>query len=142
MASMLTSGTLRATSTFQQQQGIHLQQCSMFNGKAHFQQRYGLAADPGVPLVGMVGRLAAQKGTDVVLAALPALLECSALDTVDWQRGKGTTCTDCSLPYQGTPKPHQIALLSSGWSPAMVSATASFTLPGAASAAFCSCFIP
>lgn len=109
--------------------------------KAHFQQRYGLAADPGVPLVGMVGRLAAQKGTDVVLAALPALLECAALDTVDWQLGKGM-CTHCSSLYQGKAKPLQIALLGSGWSAAVVSGTAPPTMSGTASAAFCSCSFP
>jgi starch synthase len=42
--------------------------------KALFQERYGLSIDADIPLVGMIGRLAPQKGVDVVLAALPALL--------------------------------------------------------------------
>ena len=110
--------------------------------KAHFQQRHGLAADPGVPLVGMMGRLAAQKGTDVVLAALPALLEPAALNSVELQAGNGIMGTHCSLPQQSRAKPLQIALLGSGWSPAVVSGTPPATSPKSASAAFCSCFIP
>ncbi len=42
--------------------------------KALFQERCGLSIDADIPLVGMIGRLAPQKGVDVVLAALPALL--------------------------------------------------------------------
>ena len=37
-------------------------------------RRFGLAADPAAPLFGFVGRLAWQKGMDLVLEALPALL--------------------------------------------------------------------
>ncbi len=51
---------------------------SVSSGKAAaktlFQERYGLSIDADIPLVGMIGRLAPQKGVDVVLAALPALL--------------------------------------------------------------------
>ena len=42
--------------------------------KAWFQQQHGLAVDPDVPLVAFVGRLAHQKGADVILAAAPAIL--------------------------------------------------------------------
>lgn len=35
----------------------------------------GLAIEPGVPLVGMVGRLTEQKGIDLLIEALPAFLE-------------------------------------------------------------------
>ncbi|GLC73535.1 hypothetical protein PLESTF_001388400 [Pleodorina starrii] len=42
--------------------------------KAALQTALGLEADPDVPLFGFVGRLEAQKGADVVLAALPQLL--------------------------------------------------------------------
>jgi starch synthase len=42
--------------------------------KAALQQRLGLEVDPAVPLVAFVGRLAWQKGMDLVLEALPALL--------------------------------------------------------------------
>jgi starch synthase len=42
--------------------------------KAALQQRLGLEPDPGAPLFAFVGRLAWQKGMDLVLEALPALL--------------------------------------------------------------------
>jgi starch synthase len=42
--------------------------------KRAVQQQLGLIQDPGVPMIGIVGRLADQKGTDLVLAALPSLL--------------------------------------------------------------------
>lgn len=43
--------------------------------KPALQARFGLAADPAAPLFAFVGRLAWQKGMDLVLEALPALLE-------------------------------------------------------------------
>ena len=46
--------------------------------KAALQREMGLAVRPDVPLVGVVSRLSEQKGTDVVLAALPRILD---LDT-------------------------------------------------------------
>lgn len=42
--------------------------------KAALQSRMGLAAEPDALLFGMVSRLTPQKGTDLLLAALPALL--------------------------------------------------------------------
>ena len=41
--------------------------------KAALQSRMGLAADPGIPLLGMVTRLTGQKGVDLVAAAADAL---------------------------------------------------------------------
>lgn len=41
--------------------------------KAHLQQEFGLAADPTIPLIGMVTRLADQKGLDLVAAILDDL---------------------------------------------------------------------
>ncbi|TDH61337.1 glycogen synthase GlgA [Dankookia rubra] len=43
--------------------------------KPALQARFGLAPDPAAPLFAFVGRLAWQKGMDLVLDALPALLE-------------------------------------------------------------------
>jgi starch synthase len=43
--------------------------------KADLQKRLGLAAAPQAPLLGVVARLAEQKGIDLILAAAPALLE-------------------------------------------------------------------
>ena len=122
MALTLRSGILRQIGTFQQQQ--RYSSATVLSGKAaakaYFQQRYGLGVEPGMPLVGMVGRLAAQKGTDVVLAALPALLPL-ANDELPAGHPNNGICTCCSLPLQGRAKPLQIALLGSGWSPAVVS---------------------
>lgn len=43
--------------------------------KAALEQRFGLAAQPGQPLFGVVTRLNSQKGSDLLLAALPGLLD-------------------------------------------------------------------
>ena len=64
--------------------------------KALFQQRYGLQANPSVPLVGVVGRLAPQKGVDVVLAALPHLLGCPTLGRSEPEGASNTMSTSCS----------------------------------------------
>lgn len=44
--------------------------------KAYFQQQHGLHQAPDIPLIAFVGRLSAQKGADVLFAALPHLLAC------------------------------------------------------------------
>lgn len=43
--------------------------------KSHLQQRLGLKQDPKVPLVGIVGRLAAQKGWSLILPIIKSWLE-------------------------------------------------------------------
>jgi starch synthase len=43
--------------------------------KAALQQQFALAGEAGTPLIGLVGRMVEQKGIDLVLDALPALLE-------------------------------------------------------------------
>lgn len=43
--------------------------------KAKLQERFGLAVNPRVPLFGVVSRLAAQKGLDLLAEALPAIME-------------------------------------------------------------------
>jgi starch synthase len=43
--------------------------------KAALQARFGLAPDPAAPLVAFVGRLAWQKGADLLLAAAPLLMD-------------------------------------------------------------------
>jgi starch synthase len=42
--------------------------------KAALQEQFGLPPSPDLPLIGMVGRLAYQKGLDLFLAALPELM--------------------------------------------------------------------
>jgi starch synthase len=46
--------------------------------KAALQAELGLPVKPHVPLIGLVGRLADQKGVDLVAAAMPALLRADA----------------------------------------------------------------
>jgi len=46
--------------------------------KAALQAELGLAVDPGVPLVGFIGRLDWQKGVDLLLQAVPALARMGA----------------------------------------------------------------
>lgn len=43
--------------------------------KVHLQARMGLAPDPAAPLFAFIGRLSWQKGVDLVLEALPSLLD-------------------------------------------------------------------
>lgn len=69
--------------------------------KALFQERYGLSIVADIPLVGMIGRLAPQKGVDVVLAALPALL------------APNNATAGSQVPGQQQSS-HQLAILGSG----------------------------
>jgi len=43
--------------------------------KAKLQERFGLERDPGVPVFGVVSRLASQKGLDLLAEALPAVMD-------------------------------------------------------------------
>ncbi len=43
--------------------------------KVSLQKTLGLTPDPSVPLIGFIGRLVEQKGVDLVLGALPAILD-------------------------------------------------------------------
>jgi starch synthase len=46
--------------------------------KAALQREVGLPDEPGVPLIGVVSRLAQQKGIDILAAALPGILDLGA----------------------------------------------------------------
>ncbi len=78
--------------------------------KALFQERYGLSIDADIPLVGMIGRLAPQKGVDVVLAALPALLASKNASAAPAGSGLPHCCGQ-------QPSSHQLAILGSGQIP-------------------------
>lgn len=63
--------------------------------KAALQEELGLAAEPDVPLIAMVGRLTEQKGVDLVAAALGQMLELGSQVAVlgagdpHWERALG-----------------------------------------------------
>lgn len=57
--------------------------------RARLRERAGLADAGATPLVGMVSRLASQKGIELVLGALPALLEARRLQAVVLGDGDG-----------------------------------------------------
>lgn len=84
--------------------------------KALFQQKQGLKVDPSTPLVAMIGRLTLQKGTDVLLAALPALLDCVHVNTAEPAVIGSVICGHCNLGSQSSSKPLQLALLGTGCS--------------------------
>ena len=82
--------------------------------KALIQQQHGLTVSPGSPLVGMVGRLAPQKGTDVLLAALPALLGCISPHLTEPQRDSSMEFMHPTPSARRCTEPLQLALLGSG----------------------------
>ncbi len=71
--------------------------------KRALQERMGLHPDPGALLFGFVGRLAWQKGVDLVLGALPAVLGADAqlalLGTGEWGLEEG--CRGAAWANQG-----------------------------------------
>jgi starch synthase len=71
--------------------------------KAALQRRLGLAEDPQALLFGFVGRLTWQKGVDLLLAALPALLEqggqLAVLGSGEYALEQG--CRDASIGHPG-----------------------------------------
>jgi len=56
--------------------------------KEALQREAGLAADPDIPLAGMVSRLDEQKGIDIIIGALPALLADTDMQFVFLGNGK------------------------------------------------------
>lgn len=84
--------------------------------KAWFQQQYGLSVNPKVPLVGVVGRLAPEKGVDIVLAALPALLSPPNTVTSPLASSNMSAGRDGSNRPVSEPGNCQIAILGSGQS--------------------------
>ncbi len=73
--------------------------------KAALQERYGLALRPDAAVIGLIGRLADQKGVDLVLSAVPALMAPPAVTGVDpraiWSAapltGTMVLCVGCVL---------------------------------------------
>ncbi len=75
--------------------------------KAALRQQMGLAPDASGPLFGVVSRLTAQKGLDLVLAALPALLRHGAQLVV---QGSGDPVLEAAFAAAAHAHPGQVAL--------------------------------
>ena len=88
--------------------GVHRLRRRLRN-KAALQSRVGLAADPAALLFGVVGRLTQQKGMDLLLAALPALLAHGAQLAV---LGTGETALQDRLQTAAVAHPGQFGMLA------------------------------
>lgn len=75
--------------------------------KAGLQAEMGLAQDAGAPLFGVVSRLTAQKGLDLVLAALPGLLQAGAQLVV---QGSGDSGLEAAFLAAAKAHPQQVAV--------------------------------
>jgi starch synthase len=75
--------------------------------KQALQQELGLAVQPEAPLFGVVSRLTAQKGLDLVLAALPALLRSGAQLAV---QGSGDPVLEAAFNAAAFSHPGQVAV--------------------------------
>ena len=75
--------------------------------KLALQKEFGLTADSGAPLIGMVGRLVSQKGIDLVLDTLPALMHRSLQLVV---LGSGETGYEEALRRQVARYPGRLAV--------------------------------
>jgi len=77
--------------------------------KRALQQAMGLEPDPGVPLLGMVSRLAHQKGVDLVLEAAPRLL---ALPAQLVMLGSGEPAMERALQVLALAHPGKVAAMA------------------------------
>lgn len=75
--------------------------------KAALQKELGLAVDAGPPLLGVVSRLTAQKGLDLVLAALPGLLRKGAQIVV---QGSGDPVLEAAFTAAAFANPGRVAV--------------------------------
>jgi starch synthase len=75
--------------------------------KAALQREMGLEPSPDVPLFGVVSRLTAQKGLDLVLAALPAVLRHGAQLVV---QGSGDPVLEAAFAAAAYSHPRQVAV--------------------------------
>jgi starch synthase len=75
--------------------------------KAALQREFGLAEDPAAPLFGAVSRLSAQKGLDLLLAALPGMLELGAQVVV---QGSGEHALEAAFRMAASVHPGRVAV--------------------------------
>jgi len=75
--------------------------------KAALQSEFGLSSNPEAPLFAVVSRLNAQKGVDLVLSALPALLHSGAQLAV---QGRGDPVLEAAFTAAAFAHPGQVAV--------------------------------
>ncbi len=75
--------------------------------KRALQAETGLAVDAGAPLFGLVSRLTSQKGVDLLLAALPALLRAGGQLVV---QGTGEPALEAALRQAAQEQPGRVAV--------------------------------
>jgi starch synthase len=76
--------------------------------KAALQQRFGLAAEPGTPLLGVVSRLTAQKGLDLVLSVLPEVIRMGGQLVV---QGTGEPALEAAFRMAADAHPGRVGVL-------------------------------
>jgi len=76
--------------------------------KAALQARFGLAPEPGTPLLGVVSRLTAQKGLDLVLSVLPDILRMGGQLVV---QGSGDSALEAAFRMAATAHPGRVGVL-------------------------------
>ena len=76
--------------------------------KAALQQQFGLAADPGTPLLGVVSRLSSQKGLDLVLSVLPEIVRLGGQLVV---QGSGEASLEAAFRMAAGAHPGRVGVL-------------------------------
>lgn len=76
--------------------------------KAALQAQFGLALEPGTPLLGVVSRLTAQKGLDLVLSVLPEILRMGGQLVV---QGTGESALEAAFRMAADAHPGRVGVL-------------------------------
>ena len=76
--------------------------------KAALQQRFGLAAEPVTPLLGVVSRLTSQKGLDLVLSVLPEIIRMGGQLVV---QGTGEAALEAAFRIAADAHPGRVGVL-------------------------------
>ena len=76
--------------------------------KAALQAQFGLAVEPGTPLLGVVSRLTSQKGLDLVLSVLPEILSMGGQLVV---QGTGDSALEAAFRMAAAAHPGRVGVL-------------------------------
>ena len=76
--------------------------------KAALQAQFGLAVEPGAPLLGVVSRLTSQKGLDLVLSVLPELMRLGGQLVV---QGTGEAALEAAFRMAASAHPGRVGVL-------------------------------